>query len=315
MSTDGAIAASERGGDPQVMVPEPPSTGDTSILRPRWAPDGERVGTSGSHGHPPDLMVDDQQLTDGEDVFLFSPEWTRADRLLYTADGGSAPSPRPGGDRAGDPVRGRHPDPGGGLRQEGPRLRRPQRPRVTGDPHADPVAGRHAGRVRRPERPVGDDDRQRPRRVTDDDVPRGQPGLVARRRPAGVLLRPRPAPRTSTSEPWPAARSGGSPRWTAPRSLRPSHPTARAWPSRTRRRDVRARPGDRSGARARGAAVRPGPADLVRRLVTRSPIPPSSRTRDRFREGISQILTVDVASGELAYHAPGGAHARSRYSW
>ena len=83
---DNAVIASDRAGAAEVLVPAPAA--GTTLQSPAMAPDGERVAYVEQQGTRSDLMVDGRPVTQGSDVFLFTPEWTVGDTLLYAADGG-----------------------------------------------------------------------------------------------------------------------------------------------------------------------------------------------------------------------------------
>ena len=83
---DNQVVAADRAGASTVLVPRP-ATGVTLNV-PAMAPDGQRVAYVEQQGTRADLKVDGRAVTQGQDVFLFTPEWTGADGILYTADGG-----------------------------------------------------------------------------------------------------------------------------------------------------------------------------------------------------------------------------------
>nr|WP_306237708.1 amidohydrolase family protein [Ornithinimicrobium sp. HY1745] len=80
------IAAVNSDGDSRVLVPDPGGT--ATVNSPAFSPYGDSVAWTRHDGTSSDLMVDDQAVTEGEDVFLFTPEWLDDDTLRYTADGG-----------------------------------------------------------------------------------------------------------------------------------------------------------------------------------------------------------------------------------
>lgn len=66
-------------------------SGET-LHSPSWSPDGENIAyvrkrDSAEDAGEIDLMVSEEQVTSGEDVFIFTPDWLSADELLYSADG------------------------------------------------------------------------------------------------------------------------------------------------------------------------------------------------------------------------------------
>ncbi|WP_426245015.1 amidohydrolase family protein [Nocardioides sp. LHG3406-4] len=81
------ISSTGRDGTSQVLVPRP-ADATVTLHSPAVAPDGTRVAYVEQQGTRSDLKVGDRAVTSGEDVFMFTPEWIADDRLLYTADGG-----------------------------------------------------------------------------------------------------------------------------------------------------------------------------------------------------------------------------------
>ena len=79
-----AIDAVDGSGNRRTLVTEE----EGSIASPSWSPDGERVAYTLYGDTESVLKVDGEQVSDeGEDVFRFPAEWLSADRLVYTADG------------------------------------------------------------------------------------------------------------------------------------------------------------------------------------------------------------------------------------
>lgn len=79
--------------DGNTRTPVTADSGET-LYSPSWSPEGDDVayvrkvpGESELDAGEIDLMVSGDQLTDGEDVFIFTPEWLSSDELLYGADG------------------------------------------------------------------------------------------------------------------------------------------------------------------------------------------------------------------------------------
>lgn len=83
------IKAVDQDGNMRTLVTA--ETGDI-LHSPSWSPDGEDIAyvrersDSESAGQV-DLMVSEDQVTDEEDVFIFTPDWLSTDELLYSADG------------------------------------------------------------------------------------------------------------------------------------------------------------------------------------------------------------------------------------
>ena len=75
---DNQVMATDRAGASTVLVPRP-ATGVTLNV-PAMAPDGQRVAYVEQQGTRADLKVDGRAVTQGQDVFLFTPEWTGAGR-------------------------------------------------------------------------------------------------------------------------------------------------------------------------------------------------------------------------------------------
>ena len=88
--------------DSPVEIQAVDGTGDTrtlataeageSFTSPSWSPDGENIAYVRTTTHEDrvvtiDLMVSGERMTTGEDVFVFTPHWLTSDELLYTADG------------------------------------------------------------------------------------------------------------------------------------------------------------------------------------------------------------------------------------
>ena len=88
------------------------------------APDGQRVAYVEQQGTRADLKVDGRAVTQGQDVFLFTPEWSGADGILYTADGGIRTVVPSTGATSEVPFRAGRPADGPDLPEEGARLRR-----------------------------------------------------------------------------------------------------------------------------------------------------------------------------------------------
>lgn len=88
------IKAVDRDGKTRTLFTA--ETGAT-LHSPSWSPDGADVAyirqtkneSTSVIANPGavDLMISGEQVTDGEDVFIFTPDWLSADEILYSADG------------------------------------------------------------------------------------------------------------------------------------------------------------------------------------------------------------------------------------
>lgn len=84
--------AASGAGDPRVLHTHTQGT----VYSPTWSPDGARLAyvlhdpsTAGPNEGAgfPRLMINGSAVTEGEDVFTFPAQWLGSDRLLYAADG------------------------------------------------------------------------------------------------------------------------------------------------------------------------------------------------------------------------------------
>lgn len=83
------IEAVDQDGNTRTLV-----TAETeeTFNSPSWSPNGEdlayvRTTEREDREDEIDLLISEEQVTDGEDVFVFTPHWLSEDELLYTADG------------------------------------------------------------------------------------------------------------------------------------------------------------------------------------------------------------------------------------
>jgi Tol biopolymer transport system component len=77
------IEATDAAGDRRTVLTEAEGT----ISSPSWSPDGRRIAYTLSQGNESDLMVSGRKLTSGEDVFPFPAQWLSPSTLVYTSDG------------------------------------------------------------------------------------------------------------------------------------------------------------------------------------------------------------------------------------
>ena len=186
---DNQVVATDRAGASTVLVPRP-ATGVTLNV-PAMAPDGQRVAYVEQQGTRADLKVDGRAVTQGQDVFLFTPEWSGADGILYTADGGIRTVVPSTGATSEVPFR-------ADVRLTGRTYPKKEHDFDARSPRGlsgvlTPQLSPDGRRVlfRRPQRPVGDADRRRAAPHHARLLPGGQPGLVAGRQADGLQLRPR----------------------------------------------------------------------------------------------------------------------------
>lgn len=83
------IKAVNQSGETRTLVTADP---EHTLHSPSWSPEGEdiayvRESPEDQGEGQVDLMVSGEQVTDGEDVFIFTPDWLSAEELLYSADG------------------------------------------------------------------------------------------------------------------------------------------------------------------------------------------------------------------------------------
>lgn len=82
------IKAVDQDGNTRTLV-----TAETeeTLHSPSWSPDGDDIAyirQSEEEGvSQSDLMISGEQITEGEDVFSYTPDWLSQDELLYSADG------------------------------------------------------------------------------------------------------------------------------------------------------------------------------------------------------------------------------------
>lgn len=79
------IAAATESGKRRTLLTAPPGARFNS---PSWAPDGNRIAYEQFAGSKSVLMVSGKQVGKGDDVFPFPATWLAGDRLLYAGNGG-----------------------------------------------------------------------------------------------------------------------------------------------------------------------------------------------------------------------------------
>ncbi|MGP4019353.1 LpqB family beta-propeller domain-containing protein [Saccharopolyspora sp. 5N708] len=304
---DDHIAAIDAGGAVRTVIPAPTAE-QATVHAPAWAPDGQRMAYVQQAGTRADLMVDGQPVTAGEDVFLFTPEWSGANGLLYTADGkirsrdldADRPSDIPFEATVGQPAV--HYD----KKAHDFDDRTPKQVKGILTPALSPDATRVAfvalGDLWL--MPIGG----QPRKVTDDDFYEVNPAWSADGRYLAYS-----SDRAGTEDIYLRdVQTGDERRVTA---LDGAEVSAAFSPDGTRLAYQ-----DQAGATYVLDLGSGGVRELVPPLF--GPGRPTwsadgstiafaavKRYSERFREGTSQILTVDVATGQQTFHAPGEEHA------
>jgi Tol biopolymer transport system component len=79
-----SIQAVDEAGNRRTLITQRPGL---TLNSPSWAPGGEDIAYVARGGGESNLMVSDRQVTSGEDVFVFTPEWISDSEVMYTADG------------------------------------------------------------------------------------------------------------------------------------------------------------------------------------------------------------------------------------
>jgi Tol biopolymer transport system component len=80
---DAAIEAIDQDGATRTLAESP----DDELLSPSWSPSGEEVAYVRLSEGETFLMLNEEEIASGEDVFPFRPEWLDDATVLYTADG------------------------------------------------------------------------------------------------------------------------------------------------------------------------------------------------------------------------------------
>ena len=301
------ISSAGRDGSTQVLVPPPAAAGAT-LHSPAVAPDGQRVAYVEQQGTRSDLKVGDQTVTSGEDVFMFTPDWVEGDRLLYTADGRIRTRAVAGGAADEIPFTAKVELPGErydkkehdfddrGFR----RLESVLTPQLS--PNGKKVAFVALNDVWLMK--IGG----KPKRVTDDDYMEVDPVFS----PDGRQLAYSSDRRGTEDIYVRSLRSGQERRVTA---LDGAEVSA-SWSPDGRSLAFQDQAGTTSVLDLASGAVRTlvpslfGPGrptwSADSSTVAFAAVRPYSQ---RFREGVSHILTVDVATGRQTYQAPGDRHA------
>ncbi|HEX4809357.1 MAG TPA: amidohydrolase family protein [Bryobacteraceae bacterium] len=80
----GKILASTEGGTPESVASAPPGA---HVNSPAWSPDGKQIAYVQFEKGNSELMVSGKRVGTDDDVFPFYPTWLPNDQLLYTANG------------------------------------------------------------------------------------------------------------------------------------------------------------------------------------------------------------------------------------
>lgn len=84
IADDEGIRATTLDGTTRTVIN--PTPGER-LHAPAWGPSGDIAYIRMTSRSQADLMISDEQITEGEDVFVLPPHWLSEDELLYTADG------------------------------------------------------------------------------------------------------------------------------------------------------------------------------------------------------------------------------------
>lgn len=80
-----SVAAVNRDGEIRTLVEDPGE--DILVHGPSMSPDGTQVAWVRHDGNSSDLMINENPVTSGGDVFPFAPDWIGPQQLRYTAEG------------------------------------------------------------------------------------------------------------------------------------------------------------------------------------------------------------------------------------
>jgi imidazolonepropionase-like amidohydrolase/Tol biopolymer transport system component len=73
--------------DPATATERSLAPASGAVAAPSWTPDGSRVIYNVIANNRSNLVIDGREITRGEDVFPFRPQWISPTEVLYTADG------------------------------------------------------------------------------------------------------------------------------------------------------------------------------------------------------------------------------------
>lgn len=300
-----SVVAVDDHGETRTLVDDPGGT--ATVHAPAFAPTGDRVAWTLHDETSSDLMVDDAAVTEGQDVFLFTPEWVDEDTLRYTADGGIRDHDLVDGATSEVPFEARVQIPGADYdKKEHDFEDRDRRDATVLTPQLSPdgesVVFVALGDVWHME--IG----SKPEQLTDDQFHEVNPVFS----PDGTSIA-YASDKAGTQDIYVRSLDDGSERRVTSLEGAEVSPSFSADGKRLAFQDQDGATyilelSSRYVREIVPAIFGPGRPTWSAdgHTIALAAVKPYS---ERFREGTSQILTVDVASGEQTFHAPGAEHA------